>query len=114
VLGTILKHVDDNTYVVVVSDHGIKPLREFEEKDPHAHADHEKTTPVIAKHDFADGDDVPGSVFVMGPGVKHGFRIMGLAASVYDIAPPSCTFTASSNPNKCRSSSHRGLRGRRK
>ena len=23
----------------------------------------------------------------MGPGVKHGFRIMGLAASVYDIAP---------------------------
>jgi predicted AlkP superfamily phosphohydrolase/phosphomutase len=87
VLGTILKHVDDNTYVVVVSDHGIKPLREFEEKDPHAHADHEKTTPVIAKHDFADGDDVPGSVFVMGPGVKHGFRIMGLAASVYDIAP---------------------------
>jgi len=24
-------------------DHGIKPLREFEEKDPHAHADHEKT-----------------------------------------------------------------------
>src|SRR5258707_1132547 len=87
VLGTILKHVDDNTYVVVVSDHGIKPLREFEEKDPHAHADHEKTTPVIAKHDFADGDDVPGSVFVMGPGVKHGFRIMGLAASVYDMAP---------------------------
>src|SRR5882757_8106862 len=87
VLGTILKHVDDNTYVVVVSDHGIKPLREFEEKDPHAHADHEKTTPVIAKHDFADGDDVPGSVFVMGPGVRHGFRIMGLAASVYDIAP---------------------------
>jgi hypothetical protein len=25
--------------------------------------DHEKTTPVIAKHDFADGDDVPGSFF---------------------------------------------------
>jgi len=87
VLGTVLKHVDANTYLFIVSDHGIKPLREFEEKDPHAHMDHEKTTPVIAKHDFADGDDVPGSIFVMGPGVKHDFRLMGLGASIYDVAP---------------------------
>lgn len=87
VLGTILNHLDDNTYLIIVSDHGIKPLREFEEKDPHAHADHEKTTPVIAKHDFADGDDVPGSIFVAGPGIKHGYRLMGLGASVYDVAP---------------------------
>jgi len=87
VLGTVLKHADANTYVFIVSDHGIKPLREFEEKDPHAHMDHEKTTPVIAKHDFADGDDVPGSVFAMGPGIKNDFRLMGLGASVYDIAP---------------------------
>jgi len=87
VLATVLKHVDENTYLFIVSDHGIKPLREFEEKDPHAHMDHEKTTPVIAKHDFADGDDVPGSFFAMGPGIKHDFRMMGLGASVYDIAP---------------------------
>jgi predicted AlkP superfamily phosphohydrolase/phosphomutase len=87
VLGTILKHVDDNTYVFIVSDHGIKPLREFEETDPHAHMDHEKTTPVIAKHDFADGDDVPGSFFAMGPGIAEGKRMMGFEASVYDIAP---------------------------
>ena len=87
VLGSILKHVDDNTYVFIVSDHGIKPLREFEETDPHAHMDHEKTTPVIAKHDFADGDDVPGSFFAMGPGIKRGFRLMGFEASVYDLAP---------------------------
>jgi predicted AlkP superfamily phosphohydrolase/phosphomutase len=87
VLGSILKHVDENTYVVIVSDHGIKPLREFEQKDPHAHSDHEKTTPVIAKHDFADGDDVPGSFFIMGPGIKHDFRLMGFEASVYDVAP---------------------------
>ncbi|PYY03614.1 MAG: hypothetical protein DMG69_32310 [Acidobacteria bacterium] len=87
VLGTILKHIDDNTYLFVVSDHGIKPLREFEETDPHAHMDHEKTTPVIAKHDFADGDDVPGSFFAMGPGIKHDLRLMGLEATVYDIAP---------------------------
>jgi predicted AlkP superfamily phosphohydrolase/phosphomutase len=87
VLGTVLKRVDENTYVVIISDHGIKPLREFEEKDPHAHADHEKTTPVIAKHDFADGDDVPGSIFVAGPGIKQGYRLMGLDVSVYDIAP---------------------------
>jgi bisphosphoglycerate-independent phosphoglycerate mutase (AlkP superfamily) len=73
--------------LLILSDHGIKPLREFEEKDPHAHMDHEKTTPVIAKHDFADGDDVPGSFFVMGPGIKNDFRVMGLGASVYDIAP---------------------------
>jgi predicted AlkP superfamily phosphohydrolase/phosphomutase len=87
VLGSILKHVDENTYVIVVSDHGIKPLREFENKDPHAHMDHEKTTPVIAKHDFADGDDVPGSFFAMGPGIKHNSRLMGFEASVYDITP---------------------------
>ena len=87
VLGTVLKHVDANTYLFIISDHGIKPLREFEEKDPHAHMDHEKTTPVIAKHDFADGDDVPGSFFAIGPGIKNDFRLMGLAASVYDIAP---------------------------
>jgi predicted AlkP superfamily phosphohydrolase/phosphomutase len=87
VLGTILKHVDDNTYLIIVSDHGIKPLREFEQSDPHAHMDHEKTTPVIAKHDFADGDDVPGSFFAMGPGIKHDLRLMGFEASVYDVAP---------------------------
>ena len=87
VLGNILKHVDDNTYVFIVSDHGIKPLREFEQTDPHAHMDHEKTTPVIAKHDFADGDDVPGSFFAMGPGIKQDFRLMGFEVSVYDLAP---------------------------
>jgi predicted AlkP superfamily phosphohydrolase/phosphomutase len=87
VLGSILKHVDDKTYVFIVSDHGIKPLREFEQTDPHAHMDHEKTTPVIAKHDFADGDDVPGSFFAMGPGIKQGLRLMGFEASVYDLAP---------------------------
>jgi len=87
VLGAILKHTDENTYVIIVSDHGIKPLREFEETDPHAHMDHEKTTPVIAKHDFADGDDVPGSFFAMGPGIKHDLRLMGFEASVYDITP---------------------------
>ena len=87
VLGAVLSHIDDNTYVFIVSDHGIKPLREFEETDPHAHMDHEKATPVIAKHDFADGDDVPGSFFAMGPGIKHDLRLMGFEASVYDIAP---------------------------
>lgn len=87
VLGTILSDIDENTYVFIVSDHGIKPLREFEQTDPHAHMDHEKTTPVIAKHDFADGDDVPGSFFAMGPGIKHDMRLMGFEASVYDIAP---------------------------
>jgi predicted AlkP superfamily phosphohydrolase/phosphomutase len=87
VLGAILKHIDENTYLFIVSDHGIKPLREFEETDPHAHMDHEKTTPVIAKHDFADGDDVPGSFVAMGPGIKHDLRLMGFEASVYDITP---------------------------
>jgi predicted AlkP superfamily phosphohydrolase/phosphomutase len=87
VLGTILKHVDDNTYLFIVSDHGIKPLREFEETNPHAHMDHTKTTPVVASHDFADGDDVPGSFIAKGPGIKHDLRLMGLEASVYDLAP---------------------------
>ena len=33
------------------------------------------------------GDDVPGSFFAMGPGIKHDSRLMGFEASVYDIAP---------------------------
>ena len=86
VLGTILKHVDDDTYVFLISDHGIKPLREFEE-DPHMHMDHGGTTPVIAKHDFADGDDVPGSLIIVGPNIKKDVRLMGFQASVFDIAP---------------------------
>jgi predicted AlkP superfamily phosphohydrolase/phosphomutase len=102
VLGAVLKHIDDNTYVIIVSDHGIKPLREFEETDPHAHMDHEKTTPVVAKHDFADGDDVPGSLFVMGPGIKHGLRLMGFEVSVYDIAPTILHIYGIEQPTKMR------------
>jgi predicted AlkP superfamily phosphohydrolase/phosphomutase len=86
VLGKVLEHVDANTYLLILSDHGIKPLREFEE-DPHMHMDHGGTTPVIAKHDFADGDDVPGGFIMMGPDVKKNVRLMGFSASVFDIAP---------------------------
>jgi arylsulfatase A-like enzyme len=85
VLGTILKYVDVNTTLFIVSDHGIKPLREAEPHD--AHRDHAGTTPVIAKHDYEDGDDVPGLLIVMGPGVPKGVKLMGLPASVFDIAP---------------------------
>jgi len=87
VLGTILEHTNDQNYLFIISDHGIKPLREFEDTNPHAHMDHEKTTPVIAKHDFADGDDVPGSFIAVGPNIKTNFRLLGFDASVYDIAP---------------------------
>ena len=86
VLGKVLEHVDASTYLVILSDHGIKPLREFEE-DPHMHMDHGGTTPVVAKHDFADGDDVPGGFIMMGPDVKKNVRLMGFSASVFDIAP---------------------------
>jgi len=71
--------------VSVLSDHGIKPLRE---RESHlAHRDHAGSTPIIAKHDFEDGDDVPGLFVAMGPGIKKGARVMGLSMSVYDIAP---------------------------
>ena len=84
-----------------MSDHGIKPLREFEQTDPHAHMDHEKTTPVIAKHDFADGDDVPGSFFAMGPGIKQEFRLMGFEASVYDLTPTILHLYGIEQPSRC-------------
>ena len=84
-LGTILKHVDANTTLIVLSDHGIKPLREFE--PAMAHMDHAGATPVVAKHDFEDGDEVPGVFIAMGPGIKRGARIFGLPMSVFDIAP---------------------------
>ena len=84
-LGTILKHVDANTTLIVLSDHGIKPLREFE--PAMAHMDHAGATPVVAKHDFEDGDEVPGVFIAMGPGIKRGARVFGLPMSVFDIAP---------------------------
>ncbi len=85
VLGTILKHLDTDTILIILSDHGIKPLREVESHL--AHHDHAGTTPVIAKHDFEDGDDVPGLFVAMGPGIKKGARVMGLPMSVFDITP---------------------------
>src|SRR5499425_1300614 len=89
VLGTILQHVDANTYLFVISDHGIKPLREFEENHLGYHAmhDHGGTTPIIAKHDFADGDDVPGVFIASGPNIRRDIRLFGLPISVFDITP---------------------------
>jgi len=89
VIGQVLKYVDDRTYLFILSDHGIKPLREFEDVQSSFHAahDHGGSTPMIAKHDFADGDDVPGSLIVMGPNIRRGVRLMGFRAHVFDVAP---------------------------
>ncbi len=88
VLGKILAHVDDNTYLFIISDHGIKPLREFETPEHgHSHGLTPSTTPVIAKHDYSDGDEVPGAFIVMGPGIKKDQRLMGFQVSAFDIAP---------------------------
>jgi predicted AlkP superfamily phosphohydrolase/phosphomutase len=85
VLGKILSHFDKNTTVFVISDHGIKPLR-----DPGpmvSHGSHTSMNTIIAHHDFVDGDDVPGIFVAMGPGIRHDARIMGLQMNVLDIAP---------------------------
>jgi predicted AlkP superfamily phosphohydrolase/phosphomutase len=89
VLGKILQHVDGNTYLFIISDHGIKPLREFEEgrRLYHSAHDHGGNTPIIAKHDFEDGDDVPGVFIAIGPNIKRDVRLMGFTVSVFDIAP---------------------------
>jgi arylsulfatase A-like enzyme len=80
---------DKDTYLFIISDHGIKPLREFEESGRRYHSahDHGGNTPVIAKHDFEDGDDVPGSFIAIGPNIKKDVRLMGFTVSVFDIAP---------------------------
>jgi predicted AlkP superfamily phosphohydrolase/phosphomutase len=89
VLGKILHHVDRNTYLFIISDHGIKPLREFEEgrRLYHSAHDHGGNTPIIAKHDFEDGDDVPGIFIAIGPNIKRDVRLMGFTVNVFDIAP---------------------------
>ena len=87
VLGRVLQHLQPDTYLFVISDHGIKPLREFEAvRNPMVH-EHSQATPIVAHHDFEDGDDVPGFFAVMGPDIRHDVRLMGFPASVYDIAP---------------------------
>ena len=88
VLGTILKHVDDNTYLFIISDHGIKPLRQLgEAKHDASHGGRPSTTPVIAKHDYHDGDDVPGAFIATGPGIRKNLELTGFQARVFDIAP---------------------------
>ena len=89
VLGKVLHYVDQETYLFLISDHGIKPLREFEEgrRSYHSAHDHGGNTPVIAKHDFEDGDDVPGVFLAIGPRIKRDVRLLGLTVSVYDLAP---------------------------
>jgi predicted AlkP superfamily phosphohydrolase/phosphomutase len=89
VLGHILEHVDEETYLFIISDHGIKPLREFEESHIYNHAahQHDQGAPIIAHHDFADGDDVPGLFIAAGPNIKKDLRLVGLPISVFDIAP---------------------------
>jgi len=85
-LGKILSHFDKNTTVLVISDHGIKPLRDpgpFSARSGHNH----NASPIIAHHDFIDGDDVPGIFVAMGPRIRQNVRIMGLQMSVFDIAP---------------------------
>jgi predicted AlkP superfamily phosphohydrolase/phosphomutase len=86
VLGKVLSHFDKNVSVFVISDHGIKPLR-----DPgssHSHSSHNHgPDAIIAHHDFADGDDVPGIFVATGPRIRHGVRILGLQMNVLDIAP---------------------------
>jgi len=85
VLGMILQHLDANTTLFLISDHGIKPLRDMESHM--AHRDHAGTTPIIAKHDFDDGDDVPGVFIAMGPNIKKNVHLIGLPISVFDLAP---------------------------
>ena len=89
VLGHIVKHVDEKTYLFIISDHGIKPLREFEESHAFYRAthQHDANTPIIAHHDFADGDDVPGLFIAAGPNIRKDVRLMGLPISVFDVAP---------------------------
>ena len=88
VLGTVLKHVDQDTYLFIISDHGIKPLRQLGE-DPkhHSHGGTASTTPVVAKHDYPDGDDVPGAIIAMGPGIRKNVELTGFSARVFDVAP---------------------------
>ena len=88
-LGQILKHVDQDTYLFIISDHGIKPLRELgpnrrEFRQAHDRGD---SPPIVAKHDFDDGDEVPGVFFAMGPNIRRSVRLAGLRISVFDIAP---------------------------
>ena len=96
VLGTILGHLDENTTLLIISDHGIKPLRESESHN--THMDHGRAAPIIAKHDFEDGDDVPGVFIAMGPGIKKGVRVTGLPISVFDIAPTILHFYGIARP----------------
>jgi predicted AlkP superfamily phosphohydrolase/phosphomutase len=83
VIGTLMSHMDENTYFIMVSDHGIKPLRYKADE----HHNHGGTTPVIAHHDFEDPTEVPGTFVFYGPKIKKGEHVSGTEITVYDIAP---------------------------
>src|SRR5215470_15145771 len=56
------------------------------------------TESATSKHDFEDGDDVPGVFIAMGPGIKKGVRVTGLPISVFDIAPTILHFYGIARP----------------
>lgn len=84
-LGGLLRHVDENTFLFVISDHGIKPKPEPAHPGPHP--DPGSGTPVVARHDSEDPDQVPGFFVAMGPGIRRGVRIPGITMSLFDLAP---------------------------
>jgi predicted AlkP superfamily phosphohydrolase/phosphomutase len=84
ILGMVLAHLDKDTTLIIISDHGIKPLRD---REPDPHMDHSAYAPIIAHHDFDDGDDVPGMFVAMGPHIRKDEHLMGFGVSVLDIAP---------------------------
>lgn len=85
----------------IISDHGIKPLPEFEESYAYNHAAHHQGAPIIAHPDLADGDDVPGLFIAAWPKIKKGLRLVGLPSSVFDIAPTILHLHGIENPRRC-------------
>jgi len=88
-LGKILQYVDGNTYLFIIFRPRNQAAAEFEEgrRVYHSAHDHGGNAPIIAKHDFEDGDDVPGIFIAIGPNIKRDVRLMGFTVSVFDIAP---------------------------
>lgn len=75
-IGELLEYADENTTVVVLSDHGFETGRRTSKAEPAAHETvsgvHSKTGP-------------PGILVMHGPDVREGVRVSG--AHIYDIVP---------------------------
>lgn len=88
----VLSHLPDQTTVFILSPTDQTPAVPRYFDDDH---DHGADTPIIAHHDFEDGDGVPGMFVAIGPHIRRGEQLMDSEFRFWTLRQRSLRFTES-------------------